>query len=352
LRDGHARQKEPLSAKEFDDPGDARSRRRRSAERMVRVAGRDADLHGVLVIDKPAGPTSHDVVKRLRWALGTRAVGHAGTLDPAASGVLVVAVGQGTKLVSYLTSQAKSYEATVTFGTSTTTLDREGEVVAAAPVPVELTRELSNRAWTAGSPVDRALARERTRREQVPPAFSAVKQNGRAVHERARRGEHVELGPRVVEVHALEIRGATEQTVDLRLSVSKGYYVRSLARDLGETLGVPAHLSALRRVASGPFTLDEALPHDAPRETLCRALEPVAQAAARVLPIGRVSAEGTERARRGQVLSPEHFDSPPDGAVSAWVDASGELIAIGRLNDAGLFLVARGFSHSTSSAAT
>jgi len=321
---------------------------------MVRVTGRDADLDGVLVIDKPVGPTSHDVVKWIRRALGTRAVGHAGTLDPAASGVLVVAVGQGTKLVSYLTSQAKRYEATLTFGTSTTTLDREGEVVLAEPVPIELARELANGAWTEGSLLDRALARERSRREQVPPIFSAVKQNGRAVHERARRGEHVELEPRRVEVYALEIRHAAEQeqSVDLSLSVSKGYYVRSLARDLGETLGVPAHLSALRRVASGPFTLDEALPHDAPRETLCRALEPLSKAAARVLPIGRLSAIGTERARRGQVLSPEHFDAPPDRAVSAWVDASGELIAIGRPDDVGSFVVARGFSHSTSSAAT
>jgi tRNA pseudouridine55 synthase len=307
-------------------------------------------LHGVIVIDKPIGPTSHDIVARLRRTLGTRAVGHAGTLDPAASGVLVVALGQATKLVPYLTSQVKRYDATITFGTSTTTLDREGEVTRRAPVPADLAGELRQ-----GGPgaflLEGALGRERARREQVPPAFSAVKQNGRPVHERARRGEHVELGARPVVVHALEVRGTGVDSVDLVLSVSKGYYVRSLARDLGDTLGVPSHLSSLRRVASEPFTLDECVPHDAPHETLCRAIAPVALVASRVLPVGRLSTDGTERARRGQVLGPQHFVSPPPSEPSAWVDPSGDLVAIGS-HEGERFVVLRGFSHSTSSAAT
>src|SRR5258706_118805 len=129
----------------------------------------DANLHGVLIIDKPVGPTSHDVVARMRRTLGTRAIGHAGTLDPAASGVLVIAIGEATKLVPYLTRQTKRYEATVAFGTSTNTLDREGEVTRATAIPVDLVRELARVPETIGPLLGRALANERDRREQVPP---------------------------------------------------------------------------------------------------------------------------------------------------------------------------------------
>ncbi len=312
----------------------------------------DADLHGVIVIDKPVGPTSHDIVARLRKTLETRAVGHAGTLDPAASGVLVVAVGQATKLVSYLTSQAKRYEATVAFGTSTTTLDREGAVTLTGDIPTDLARALAH--WDeadARALLDEALGKERTRKEQLPPAFSAVKQNGRSVHERARRGELVVLEPRRVEAYAIDVRSVTDRSIDLALSVSKGYYVRALARDLGETLGVPSHLAALRRVASGPFTLDEALEHDAPREVLANALLPLPVAAGRALPIARVTGDGTQRARQGKTLSEEHFVSPPATGFAAWVDPEGELVAIGR-EEEGCYVVERGFSQLTSSSAT
>jgi tRNA pseudouridine55 synthase len=314
---------------------------------------RDADVHGVIVIDKPVGPTSHDIVARLRKTLGTRAVGHAGTLDPAASGVLVIAIGQATKLVSYLTSQAKHYQATVAFGTSTTTLDREGQVTQTADIPVELARALAH--WDEANArvlLENALRKETARNEQLPPIFSAVKQNGRAVHERARRGELVELEPRPVQAYAIDVRAVTDRSVDLVLSVSKGYYVRALARDLGETLGVPSHLSALRRIASGPFTLEEALVHDAPQEALTGALLPVARAAGRVLPIAQLTAVGTERARQGKVLAEEHFVSPPAGGFAAWVDFDGELVAIGRADEEGHFVVERGFSQPTSSSAT
>jgi tRNA pseudouridine55 synthase len=333
-----------------------------------------ASLHGVVVIDKPIGPTSHDVVARVRRILGTRAVGHAGTLDPAASGVLVVAVGQATKLVSYLTSQAKHYQATLTFGSSTTTLDREGDVTATAPIPSGLADELRGLALQdrpplhpeSGSSLERALEIERRRTEQVPPAFSAIKQNGRAVYQRARRGEPVKLAARAVHVLDLEVTGASADSLGLALSVSKGFYVRALARDLGETLQVPAHLSSLRRVSSGPFTLEEALPNDATREALLGGVEPLARVVARVLPVCRLSAEGRERARRGQTLGPEHFVLPPVDRLSAWLDSAGELVAIGRREDArrfdsgresgsagaDCFAVERGFSYSTSTAAT
>jgi tRNA pseudouridine55 synthase len=319
---------------------------------MVRIAKRDADLHGVIVIDKPVGPTSHDVVARLRRTLGTRAVGHAGTLDPAASGVLVVVIGQATKLVPYLTAQSKRYEATVSLGTATTTLDREGDVVETRPVPAEIARELESAPGANKPLVDAALEKERARVEQVPPVFSALKQGGRSVHERARRGEHVVLPPRRIEVHSIDLRATTAASLDLALDVAKGYYVRALARDLGETLGVPAHLAALRRVSSGPFTLDGALAESAPRELLCAALLPLADAAARALPLCRLSDEGVERARKGQVLGEAHFVAAPGGGMSAWVDPEGELVAIGRASDLGRFVVERGFSHSTSSAAS
>jgi tRNA pseudouridine55 synthase len=316
-------------------------------------------LHGVLVIDKPIGPTSHDVVARLRKVLGTRAIGHAGTLDPAATGVLVIAVGEATKLSPYLTAQAKEYRATITFGTSTATLDAEGEIVASGPIPDELGTGL--RALATANPAERpsaapAIARaisiERARQEQVPPAFSAIKTGGRAAYELARRGKEVPLTPRAVSASRIEITDATPTTLALLLVVSKGYYVRSLARDLGQTLGVPAHLSALRRVASGTFTLEEALPWSAACAELELAMQTVERAAARVLPVSRLSEEGERRARHGQLLSDAHFVEPPVPALSAWLAGEGELVAIGRPAESGGFMVERGFGQATSTAAT
>jgi tRNA pseudouridine55 synthase len=327
---------------------------------MVRVAedrvhgrlacGGSAD--GVLVIDKPVGPTSHDVVARMRKVFDLHAVGHAGTLDPEASGVLVVAIGQATKLAFYLTQQDKRYAATVTLGTSTTTLDREGAVVATGSIPNDLATELARGPLGSLTLLEDALDRERRRKEQVPPAFSAIKQGGRAVHKLARRGEEVILEPRAIEVKSLEITETSGDSIGLLLVVSKGYYVRALARDLGETLGVPAHLSSLRRTASGPFSLEEALPLDSSADELHRALQPVARVAARVLPVAELSAEGMRCARHGKALAAQHFSVAPPEGISAWFGPEGELVAIGRAAGEGTFAVQRGFSHSTSSAAT
>ena len=311
------------------------------------------------MIDKPFGPTSHDVVARLRRVLGTRAVGHAGTLDPAATGVLVVAVGEATKLSPYLSAQTKEYRATITFGTSTTTLDAEGDVVATASIPADLDAEL--RALTEASAgtggessapaIARALHLERARQAQLPPAFSAIKTGGRAAHELARRGQEVALAPRPVAVSRMEIAETTATTLGLLLVVSKGYYVRALARDLGQTLGVPAHLSSLRRLASGNFTLEEALPWSATCAEFERALFPLERAAARVLPASRLSEDGQRRARHGQPLSETHFTDPPIPTLSAWFGPGGELVAIGRPVDGGGFTVERGF-YATSTAST
>jgi tRNA pseudouridine55 synthase len=316
-------------------------------------------IHGVLVIDKPMGPTSHDVVARMRKELGTRAIGHAGTLDPAATGVLVVAVGEATKLSAYLTAQEKAYRAIVTFGASTATLDAEGEVVASGPVPDDLATELRVLAAAspeerdnAGSAIQRALAIEHARREQLPPTFSAIKTNGRAAHELARRGQDVQLAPRPVSASRIEITEASPTTLGLLLVVSKGYYVRALARDLGQTLGVPSHLSSLRRVASGPFTLEESLPWSAARSDLEQAMQTVDCVAARVLPASRLSNEGERRARFGQLLAETHFVEPPVPALSAWFAEGGALVAIGRPAESGGFIVERGFGQTTSTAST
>lgn len=304
-------------------------------------------LHGVLVIDKPAGPTSHDVVANLRRTLRTRAIGHAGTLDPAATGVLVVVVGEATKLSPFLTEQNKSYVATVSFGKGTTTLDAEGEVTEERSLSPELLEELANvaRGERPSGILARALAEELRRREQVPPAFSAIKQRGRPVHERARRGEVVELAPRPVEVASIEVVGATESTLTVRIEVSKGYYVRSFARDLGASLDAPAHLTYLRRTQSGPFSVDEAIDPSSSDEALRAALVPLADAACRVMPCARLNTAGEKRARQGKRLRREDFITcPPEGAaLSAWLAEDGALVAIGVERSEGEYAVQRGF---------
>ncbi len=206
-------------------------------------------VHGILVVDKPRGPTSHDVVARVRRALGTRAVGHAGTLDPMATGVLVLAVGEGTKLVSHLTGQDKEYEATVALGAETDTLDAEGAVVQEEPVPSALDR----------TAVERVAARFVGCFPQRAPAVSAIKVGGRALHRRVRAGEAVEAPVRQVEVRRLEIREVTEGRIALRVECAKGFYVRALARDLARALGTVGHLTELRRTRSGAFGLDRAV---------------------------------------------------------------------------------------------
>ncbi|MCA9529246.1 MAG: tRNA pseudouridine(55) synthase TruB, partial [Myxococcales bacterium] len=207
-------------------------------------------MNGVLVVDKPAGPTSHDIVARARRALGTRRVGHAGTLDPMATGVLVLAIGEGTKLVPYLTAADKRYVATVRLGSSTTTLDAEGTVDAEAPVPSGL----------SVADVERAAERFAGGYAQRVPAVSAVKVEGRRLHERVRRGEVVDAPVREVALRALEVRRVSGADVELALECGKGFYVRAFARDLASALGTVGHLVALRRTRSGAFDVRDAVP--------------------------------------------------------------------------------------------
>ena len=207
-------------------------------------------MDGVLVVDKPDGPTSHDVVARTRRALRTQAVGHLGTLDPMATGVLVLVVGRATRLAQFLAGQPKSYDATFRLGVTTETWDRTG-TAATRVDPAE---------WPPRAAVEAALGRFMGRQAQMPPPFSAKKIDGVRAHEIARRGGNVPVRPAMVELLDCELEAMDGPVCRLRLRSSAGYYVRSLVHDLGEALGCGACLEALRRTASGSFTLADAIP--------------------------------------------------------------------------------------------
>ncbi|RYZ08879.1 MAG: tRNA pseudouridine(55) synthase TruB [Myxococcales bacterium] len=286
---------------------------------------------GVAVVDKPRGVTSHTVVAQARRLWGRKDVGHAGTLDPMATGVLLLLVGQATKLSGYLTADSKRYAAEVTFGRATDSLDADGRTTVEAPLGAD---QLSSPA------VEHALALERARAEQVPPAVSAIKVDGERSYALARKGEAPELAARAIRVLELTLLELAPPVVRVELHVSKGYYVRSLARDLGAGLGAPAHLSALRRLASGPFDLSRATswPPSAPP-----ALLGLAEAASSVMPLARLKPEAVLRARQGKQLLPEDFDELPDSeGPGAWLSPEGELLAIGTTR--GELRVVRGFN--------
>lgn len=205
-------------------------------------------LHGFVAIDKPAGWTSHDVVARARRLLGERRIGHAGTLDPAATGVLPLAVGDATRVIEYLADASKTYLAEITLGVTTDTDDADGRVSAVSQVPD----------LTAGE-LDSLLDRFRGPIEQVPPLYSAIKVEGRRLYDAARRGETPERTPRPVVIHHLELLAWAPPTLTALVDCSKGTYIRSLAADLGRAAGCGAHLSNLVRLRSGPFTLYDAV---------------------------------------------------------------------------------------------
>ncbi|MGH9296423.1 MAG: tRNA pseudouridine(55) synthase TruB [Acidimicrobiales bacterium] len=269
---------------------------------------------GFLIVDKPAGPTSHDVVAVCRRMLGVRRVGHGGTLDPGATGVLVVGVGRATRLLRFASLLAKSYVGEIVLGTATSTLDGEGEVTDSADM--------------AG--VDLAAVRQAAlsltgRIEQVPPMVSAVKVGGRRLHELAREGIEVERHPRPVEVLAFEVSETAEPGVfRARVECSSGTYVRVLAADLGERLGGFAHLRALRRTAVGSFGEDEAVALDAVGPSSVR------QPAELVRDLGSatVSGELLEALRHGRQLDRALLGVAGDGPW-ALLDPSGYLVAVG-----------------------
>jgi tRNA pseudouridine55 synthase len=264
---------------------------------------------GLLLVDKPAGMTSHDVVAVARRALGERRIGHAGTLDPFATGLLVLLIGRATRLLPYIDGEPKVYEATVRFGAETDTDDCTGVVVRVAPLP---TRAAVERGMTA-------LTGEI---EQLPPAYSAKKVGGRRAYDAVRRGDALPLTPVRVRVHRWTVRTWRDDELDVTIECGGGTYVRALARDLGRLAGSAAHLSALRRVRSGPFTVADAVSLDAVRGGAA-AVRPALDAV-RSLPVERLDEAALARVMHGQVVS-----ATVDGERAALVDAGGALVAIG-----------------------
>jgi tRNA pseudouridine55 synthase len=285
---------------------------------MARTKGRD--ISGWLVVDKPAGLTSTAVVNKVRWALGAKKAGHAGTLDPAATGVLAVALGEATKTVPYITDALKCYRFAVRLGAQTNTDDAEGEVIA--------TRNLR----PSDAEVRAALGPFRGEILQVPPQFSAVKVDGERAYARARSGEEMDLAARPLWVESLEMTGRPDaDTIELELVCGKGGYVRSIARDLGAALGCLGHVLWLRREWSGPFEASdgvslETIEAEAKTPALDARLLPLEVGLAD-LPELRTTAEGAARLRNGNpglVLA-----SDVGWGEEAWASWQGRAVAVG-----------------------
>ncbi len=275
-------------------------------------------MDGVLVVDKPAGPTSHDIVDRVRRALHTRRVGHTGTLDPFATGVLPVCVGRATRLARFLAAGDKEYRAWVRLGFATTTDDLTGEALG-DPRPVDASAER----------LADALKHLVGSFDQVPPTFSARHAGGRRLYELARRGQAVPRTATPVTVHAVELVGREGDTLEIAVRCSPGTYVRALARDLGEALGTGAHLAALRRTRSGAFDLSQAVPGDDLAEAMAR-LVPLAALLPDV-PVVRVGAEGRLLVQHGRELGREVVLAGfPEALVERVrvLDESGALLAL------------------------
>ncbi|WP_460774926.1 tRNA pseudouridine(55) synthase TruB [Microbacterium sp. GXF7504] len=275
--------------------------------------------NGVLLVDKPGGVTSHDVVARARRALGTRKVGHAGTLDPMATGLLILGVGPATRLLTFIVGLDKTYLATIRLGAATTTDDAEGEITDAAD-PAALAA-VTDDAIAAG------IDRLRGDIDQVPSTVSAIKVDGRRAYDLARAGETVELKSRRVTVSRFEVletrRAGDAIDLDVVVECSSGTYIRALARDLGRDLGVGGHLTALRRTRIGRFDVDEAIAVD---DIAPDGLQTPADAASRALPVLHVDAQQAVDLRHGKRLA-GLADALP-GARSAAIDPDGLLVGV------------------------
>ena len=253
------------------------------------------DLDGILILDKPVGLTSNQALQRVKRMLRARKAGHCGSLDPLATGVLPLCLGQATKFSSYLLEADKTYLATCRLGQTTTTADAEGEIIEAREVEV-------NRAQ-----IEAVLPRFRGEIMQIPPMYSALKHQGKRLYQLARAGQEVEREPRAVTIHKLELCEYDGLKLKLEVCCSKGTYIRSLAQDIGEALGCGAHLTALRRRMANPFverdsiTLEQ-LQHMAEKDEIDALLLPVS-AALNQFPELNLDARESERIRQGKVLS-------------------------------------------------
>lgn len=274
-------------------------------------------ISGVLVVDKPVGLTSHDVVQIVRKGTNIRRAGHTGTLDPRASGVLVILIGPAVRLSEYVSASDKRYQAVVRLGATTDTYDAEGRVTSSAPVTV------------TEDQFENALQQFIGEIEQVPPPYSAVKVKGRKAYEMAREGEEVELQPRKIKVYNLELLEWAPPEAVIDVYCSSGTYVRSLAHDLGEVLGCGAHLVGLRRTKSGRFTLRDAVPLRKLREafelgTWYQYLIPAADALSD-WPALELTHEQVEAVRHGHRVP---GDPPENNTWARGVSEQGELVAL------------------------
>jgi tRNA pseudouridine55 synthase len=280
-------------------------------------------VSGVLVVDKPVGLTSHDVVQIIRRGTGIRRAGHTGTLDPRASGVLVVLIGPAVRLSEYVSASDKRYQATVRLGSSTDTFDAEGRITSSAS-PESITEEQFENALT---PFIGEI-------QQVPPPYSAIKVQGRKAYEMAREGEEVELAPRMIHVYSLELLEWDSPEAVIDVFCSSGTYVRSLANDLGTALGCGAHLVGLRRTKSGRFTLRDAVPLRRLQESFhtgdwYRHLIPAAEALGD-WPMVELDGDQVELIRHGHRI-------PAEAGSNGWargVSQQGDLVALLEIDEA------------------
>lgn len=298
-------------------------------------------MNGILIVDKPTGCTSHDVVQRVRKALRQRSVGHAGTLDPLATGVLVVAVGEGTKLVSHLQSDDKRYQVTIALGAETDSHDADGEVTETADVP----------------PLDAAMVGQALQpfigcHLQEAPKLSAIKVGGTPLHRRMRRGEDVEAPVREVDLYEATVDEVSQDALRLSLHCGKGFYVRSLARDLARALGTLGHVKVLRRTASGAFSIENGLYGDQmTAEAIAERLIPLKEACAALTRVD-LTDDGVVHARHGRPIGPDVVlgdgwrEASPEESLALFAP-DGEPVALGRRVDGGIRVV-RGFTTSAS----
>ncbi|WP_214413005.1 tRNA pseudouridine(55) synthase TruB [Sphaerisporangium fuscum] len=272
-----------------------------------RTPKRPAPPSGLVIVDKPADWTSHDVVGKMRRIAGTRRVGHAGTLDPMATGVLVIGVEKATRLLGHLALTGKGYDATIRLGATTTTDDAEGEPLTEVPAGHVTDDEIRKGVAALTGPI-----------MQVPPQVSAIKINGERAYKRARAGEEVELQARPVTVHAFEITAIRREgegvEIDASVSCSSGTYIRSLARDLGAALGVGGHLTRLRRTRVGPYDLSAARTIEQLTEECL--IMPIEEAVAAAFPRMDVTAEEARLVAHGGRLPARGLGSGPIGVFA------------------------------------
>ncbi len=268
---------------------------------------------GILLVDKPIGMTSHDVVNDIRRRFGTKRVGHAGTLDPLATGLLVVAVGPATRFLQYLPLEPKVYVAEICFGHSTPTYDAEGELSEARPLPNDL-----------AAAIDGALDGFRGLIQQLPPMYSAVKVGGKPLYKFAREGKEQVREPRTVHIASFEILHVEGAVAEAKISCSGGTYIRSLANDLGDALGCGAYLKSLKRTGVGRFDLTQATPlSDARPEMLISLREALPP-----MPLISLDAVQTANIREGRPIGQT---DPPEGSLAGLLDPQGNVFSVARI---------------------